>query len=79
MKINELEPGKKFKLDASDEERRLQLKGTIANVTAEKDLALIKQVRNNFRDSFFCIADLMREGMQLLLYLTNQNQERNFI
>ena len=55
MKINELEPGKKFTLDASDEERRLQLKGKIANVTAEKDLALIKQVRNNFRDSFFVL------------------------
>lgn len=55
MKINELEQEKKFTLDASDEERRLQLKGTIANVTAEKDLALIKQVRNNFRDSFFVL------------------------
>ena len=66
MKINELEPGKKFTLDASDEERRLQLKGTIANVTAEKDLALIKQVRNNFRDSFFCIADPIRDSDKLL-------------
>ena len=55
MKINELEQDMKFTLDASDEERRLQLKGTIANVTAEKDLALIKQVRNNFRDSFFVL------------------------
>lgn len=62
MKINELEPGKKFTLDASDEERRLQLKGTIANVTAEKDLALIKQVRNNFRDSFFVLRILCERG-----------------
>ena len=53
MKINELEPGKSFTLDASDDERRIQLKGTIANVTAEQDLALIKQVRNAYQDSFF--------------------------
>lgn len=67
MKINELEQEKKFTLDASDEERRLQLKGTIANVTAEKDLALIKQVRNNFRDSFFVLRILSEIQISYLI------------
>lgn len=66
MKINELEPGRKFTLEASDEERHMQLKGTIANVTAEKDLNLIKQVRKAYQETFFCIADPIHEDNMLL-------------
>ena len=78
MKINELEPGKSFTLDASDDERRIQLKGTIANVTAEQDLALIKQVRNAYQDSFFCIADPIRDS-DLLLNFESEKVSCNMI
>lgn len=66
MKVNELEPGKKFTIEANDEERKLQFKGTIANITAERDLSLLKQLRTALKDTFYCLADPIRDEQFLL-------------
>lgn len=66
MKVSELEPGKKFTLEAVDEDRNMQLKGTIANVTAERDLTLLKQLKQALQNTFYCFADPIRDDNRLL-------------